>query len=32
LHQQALAWGVSKTTHVIQPPNNSYRFTWVTKD
>jgi peptide/nickel transport system substrate-binding protein len=32
LHQQALAWGVSKTTHVIQPPNNSYRFAWVTKD
>ena len=32
LHQQPLAWGVSKTTHVIQPPNNFYVFQWVTMD
>jgi peptide/nickel transport system substrate-binding protein len=32
LHQQALAWGVSKTTHVIQRPDNYYIFSWVTKD
>ena len=32
LHQQALAWGVSKTTHVIQRPDNYYIFAWATKD
>jgi peptide/nickel transport system substrate-binding protein len=32
LHQQALAWGVSKKVHVIQPPNNFYEFRWVTMD
>ena len=32
LHQQPLAWGVSKTTHVIQPANNSYVFRWVKMD
>jgi peptide/nickel transport system substrate-binding protein len=32
LHQQALAWGVSKTTHVIQRPDNYYTFAWVTMD
>jgi peptide/nickel transport system substrate-binding protein len=32
LHQQALAWGVSKTTHVIQRPDNYYIFAWVTMD
>jgi peptide/nickel transport system substrate-binding protein len=32
LHQQALAWGVSKKVHVIQPPNNYYEFRWVTMD
>ena len=26
LHQQPLAWGVSKTTHVIQRPDNYYIF------
>ena len=28
LHQQPLAWGVSKKLHVIQPPNNYYNFRW----
>ena len=32
LHQQALAWGVSKTTHVVQRPDNYYIFSWVKKD
>jgi len=32
LHQQALAWGVSKTTHVIQRPDNYYIFSWVKMD
>jgi peptide/nickel transport system substrate-binding protein len=32
LHQQALAWGVSKKTHVIQRPDNYYIFAWVTMD
>ena len=32
LHQQALAWGVSKSTHVIQRPDNYYVFAWVNKD
>ena len=32
LHQQPLAWGVSKSVHVIQPPNNNYIFAWVTMD
>jgi peptide/nickel transport system substrate-binding protein len=32
LHQQPLAWGVSKSVHVIQPPNNYYTFAWVTMD
>ncbi len=32
LHQQALAWGVSRKLHVIQPPNNYYKFAWVTMD
>ncbi len=32
LHQQALAWGVTKTVHPVQPPNNYYVFAWVTMD
>jgi peptide/nickel transport system substrate-binding protein len=32
LHQQALAWGVSRKVHVLQPPNNSYVFAWVKMD
>ena len=32
LHQQALAWGMSKSTHVIQRPDNYYIFAWVKKD
>jgi peptide/nickel transport system substrate-binding protein len=32
LHQQALAWGVAKTVHPIQPVNNYYIFAWVTMD
>jgi peptide/nickel transport system substrate-binding protein len=32
LHQQPLAWGVSKAIHVIQAPNNFYEFRWVTMD
>ena len=32
LHQQPLAWGVSKSLHVIQPPNNSYIFRWARLD
>ena len=32
LHQQALAWGVSKKTHVIQRPDNYYEFYWVNMD
>ena len=32
LHQQALAWGVSRKVHVIQPPDNYYEFRWVTMD
>ena len=32
LHQQALAWGVSKSLHVLQPPNNYYAFRWMTLD
>ncbi len=32
LHQQALAWGVSKKTHVVQRPDNYYIFSWVKMD
>ena len=32
LHQQPLAWGVSKSLHVIQPPNNYYEFRWMKLD
>jgi peptide/nickel transport system substrate-binding protein len=32
LHQQGLAWGVSKTTHVVQRTDNYYIFSWVKKD
>jgi len=32
LHQQALAWGVSKKVHVIQRPDNFYVFAWVKMD
>jgi peptide/nickel transport system substrate-binding protein len=32
LHQQALAWGVSKKTHVVQRPDNYYEFYWVNMD
>ena len=32
LHQQALAWGVSKKVHVIQRPDNFYEFAWVHVD
>jgi peptide/nickel transport system substrate-binding protein len=32
LHQQALAWGVSRTVHVIQRADNNYKFDWVTMD
>jgi peptide/nickel transport system substrate-binding protein len=32
LHQQALAWGVSRKTHVIQRPDNYYIFAWVNMD
>lgn len=32
LHQQPLAWGVSRKTHVIQRPDNYYVFAWVTMD
>ena len=32
LHQQALAWGVSKKTHVVQRPDNYYIFAWVKMD
>jgi peptide/nickel transport system substrate-binding protein len=32
LHQQALAWGVSKKTHVVQRPDNYYIFSWVNMD
>ena len=32
LHQQALAWGVSKKVHVIQRPDNAYIFAWVNMD
>jgi peptide/nickel transport system substrate-binding protein len=32
LHQQALAWGLSKKVHVIQRADNTYRFGWVTMD
>jgi peptide/nickel transport system substrate-binding protein len=32
LHQQALAWGASKKTHVVQRPDNYYIFAWVKMD
>ena len=32
LHQQPLAWGVSKSLHVIQPPSNFYTFRWARLD
>jgi len=32
LHQQALAWGLSKKVHVPQRPDNFYAFSWVTMD
>jgi peptide/nickel transport system substrate-binding protein len=32
LHQQALAWGVSRKVHVIQRPDNFYEFAWVHLD
>jgi len=32
LHQQPLGWGVSKSLHVIQPPNNFYQFRWARMD
>jgi peptide/nickel transport system substrate-binding protein len=32
LHQQPLGWGVSKSVHVIQPPNNFYNFRWARMD
>ncbi|MFI4996283.1 MAG: hypothetical protein ACHQAQ_10930 [Hyphomicrobiales bacterium] len=32
LHQQALAWGVSRKTHVVQRPDNYYVFAWVNMD
>jgi peptide/nickel transport system substrate-binding protein len=32
LHQQALAWGVSKKVHIIQRPDNAYLFAWVHLD
>jgi peptide/nickel transport system substrate-binding protein len=32
LHQQALAWGVSKKLHVVQRPDNFYEFAWVRLD
>jgi peptide/nickel transport system substrate-binding protein len=32
LHQQPLAWGISKSLHVIQPPNNFYTFRWARMD
>jgi peptide/nickel transport system substrate-binding protein len=32
LHQQPLAWGVSKSLHVIQPPTNGYVFRWARMD
>ena len=32
LHQQPLAWGLSRKTHVIQRPDNYYIFAWVKMD
>jgi peptide/nickel transport system substrate-binding protein len=32
LHQQALAWGVSRKAHVIQRPDNYYIFAWARMD
>jgi peptide/nickel transport system substrate-binding protein len=32
LHQQASAWGVSRSVHVIQRADNTYKFGWVTMD
>jgi peptide/nickel transport system substrate-binding protein len=32
LHQQALAWGVSKKIKLTQLPDNNFRFYWVTKE
>jgi peptide/nickel transport system substrate-binding protein len=32
LHQQPLAWGVSRNIHVIQRPDNYYIFSWVKMD
>ncbi len=32
LHQQALAWGVSKKVHVVQRPDNYFYLYWVSKD
>ncbi|MDP4022026.1 ABC transporter substrate-binding protein [Methylobacterium sp. NEAU 140] len=32
LHQQALAWGVSKKVHLVQRPDNMLLLYWVSKD
>jgi peptide/nickel transport system substrate-binding protein len=32
LHQQALAWGVSKKVHLVQRPDNMLMLYWVSKD
>jgi len=32
LHQQALAWGVSKKVKVVQRPDNQFLFYWVNKE
>ncbi|KJF74872.1 ABC transporter substrate-binding protein [Agrobacterium arsenijevicii] len=32
LHQQSLAWGVSKSVTVVQRADNDFRFYWVTKN
>jgi peptide/nickel transport system substrate-binding protein len=32
LHQQALAWGISRKAHVIQRPDNYYIFAWARMD
>jgi peptide/nickel transport system substrate-binding protein len=31
LHQQALAWGVSKTVEMVQRPDNQILLYWVKK-
>ena len=32
LHQQSLAWGVSKKVHVVQRADNQILFYWFRKD